>query len=72
MYCGERESKYLSFSLKLELHPSTLAHLSNTICSSSLPKLIPLGPMDGNLKWSLAGDCWCYKGALVGKGDMGV
>jgi hypothetical protein len=49
LYVLWREGKQIpQFSLKLELHPSTSAHLSNTICSSSLPKLIPLGPMDGN------------------------
>jgi hypothetical protein len=36
-YCGEMESKYLSLALKLGLHPSTLAHLSN-ISSSLLPE----------------------------------
>jgi hypothetical protein len=46
MHCGEMEIKYLSLAWKLGLHPSTLAHLA-TISSSSLPKYVPLGPMQG-------------------------
>jgi uncharacterized membrane-anchored protein len=30
IYCGEMERKFLSLALKLGLHPSTLARLSNS------------------------------------------
>jgi hypothetical protein len=40
------ESLGHSLAYKLGLHLYTFADLSNI--SSSLPKLVPLGPMDGN------------------------